>query len=103
MSKSRSQDHAPLIGEPIPDLPRTPITPFPADTDLDSLSDSELISLALRHGVDARDLLGEKTCKFHTGNKLWKELPENRIMVSKLQVGISVVWCSGCFSWWRLV
>jgi hypothetical protein len=100
-------DHAPLIGEPIPDLPRSPIIPIPSDTirNLDSLSNSELIGLVLRHGIDAREALGEPNCTFHsTGSEanLWKLLPANRIMHHSLQVGIDVVWCRGCFEWFRL-
>lgn len=103
-----AHDHSPLIGEPIPDLPRSPVTPIPTSVidNLDAMSDSDIIGLALRHGIDARELLGEETCAFHsTGPEahLWKQLPANRIMHHNLQVGISVVWCRGCFEWFRLV
>lgn len=101
-------DHAPLIGEPLPDLPKSTVTKIPAEiiANLDNMSASEMISTLLKHGVDAREVMGETDCTFHTKGpeaKLWKTLPENRVMNSKLQMGIDVVWCRGCFSYWRLV
>lgn len=108
MTRRRNvNDHAPLIGEPLSDLPRSTITPIPSSivSNLGALSNSELVGLVLRHGIDAREILGEPDCMFHsTGSEahLWKLLPANRIMHHSLQVGISVVWCRGCFNWFRL-
>lgn len=104
MARRNLNDHGPLIGEPIPDLPRSEVTSF-STANLADMSNSDMIGLGLRSGIDPRELCGEETCEFHTTGPekgLWIALPANRIMNHKLQLGISVVWCRGCFSWFRL-
>lgn len=105
--RSNMTDRRPLIGEPIPDLPRSIVTPTQPEVlaNLDAMSNSALIGIGLRNGIDPRELCGEETCEFHTTGaeaKLWKVLPANRIMHHGLQLGISVVWCRECFEWFRL-
>lgn len=100
--------YLPMIGDPSP-LPSAPYTdelPIRAildatangadiDEQLENMSPEEILSLALALGAKATDLLGVQKCVEHMRMK------EFVGVVSSVRYSIDVVWCHGCFTYYR--
>lgn len=62
---------------------------------LSKLSFRNRLDLMLKLGIPAEDILGMERCtSHHGGRRLGPDSP--------MSFDGSVLWCKGCWSWWRL-
>jgi hypothetical protein len=78
-----------------------------SEEDLANMSSRDLISLALRAGVDARELVAVKGCQDHSKRFRWKQVDDNalqgKVLRSREGMGIDYIWCRSCGHWFLMV
>lgn len=89
---------APLTGDPgiIPEHNEPVFSDFPSDAELDAMPFEQLKTLALSLGVRASLVCGISSCKEHA-----KMLSLVRPPSGKYSMGLDVLYCNNCFTWWR--
>ncbi len=92
---------APMIGDPGPPKPEHVAEPMPAGLDLDSMNVRDLLQLALKVGINPKELCGIAKCAEHAKMKKLGDGFHNSKNFALYCIGIDVLWCDGCYSWWR--
>lgn len=89
--------NAPRTGDPgiIPEHIE-PNIELPSDAELEAMPFEQLKSLALSLGIRASLVCGISKCTEHA-----KMRPLVRPPSGKYSMGLDVLYCNGCFSWWR--
>lgn len=94
---------------PHPELDPYPTRQYPVELvnpeALDTLSNSDLFTLALQVGVNPAKLTGMPNCKEHfaarsTLTPLTEAFTHSE-KYSQYQYGIDILWCNGCMAWYR--